>query len=69
VIDPEWFPDAGESDSAFGRGAVYTRTCTGIPLRTEPYPRAADLLDTCSVPTPTRSPQRSKTACTCAGAR
>ncbi|AHD24001.1 N-formylglutamate amidohydrolase (plasmid) [Rhodococcus pyridinivorans SB3094] len=46
VIDPERFPDAGEPANAFGRGAVYTRTCNGTPLRTEPYPRAADLLDT-----------------------
>lgn len=46
VIDPERFPDAGEPANAFGRGAVYTRTCAGAPLRTEPYPRAADLLDT-----------------------
>lgn len=46
VIDPERFPDASEPASAFGRGAVYTRTCTGTPLRTEPYPRAANLLDT-----------------------
>jgi len=45
VVDPERFPDAGEPANAFGRGAVYTRTCTGMPLRTEPYPRAADLLD------------------------
>ncbi|KLL95264.1 N-formylglutamate amidohydrolase [Rhodococcus sp. IITR03] len=46
VIDPERFPDAGEPANAVGRGAVYTRTCAGVPLRTEPYPRAAALLDT-----------------------
>lgn len=45
VIDPERFPDAGEPANAFGRGAVYTRTCTGAPLRLEPYPRATELLD------------------------
>ncbi len=45
VIDPERFPDAGEPANAFGRGAVYTRTCTGTPLRAEPYPRATALLD------------------------
>ncbi|WP_238072389.1 N-formylglutamate amidohydrolase, partial [Rhodococcus zopfii] len=45
VIDPERFPDAGEPATAFGRGAVYTRTCTGTPLRPEPYPRAEQLLD------------------------
>ncbi|MBS9376601.1 N-formylglutamate amidohydrolase [Rhodococcus sp. B50] len=46
VVDPERFPDAGEPANAFGRGAVYTRTCTGERLRTEPYPRATALLDT-----------------------
>ncbi|OBA39572.1 N-formylglutamate amidohydrolase [Rhodococcus sp. 852002-51564_SCH6189132-a] len=45
VIDPERFADASESAAAFGRGAVYTRTCPGLPLRTEPYPRTTDLLD------------------------
>ncbi|MFF0818312.1 N-formylglutamate amidohydrolase [Rhodococcus sp. NPDC003318] len=45
VIDPERFPDARETANEFGRGAVYTRTCNGAPLRAEPYPRAADLLD------------------------
>jgi len=45
VIDPERFPDAGEPANAFGRGAVYTRSCTGAPLRLEPYPRATELLD------------------------
>ncbi|MEV8195426.1 N-formylglutamate amidohydrolase (plasmid) [Rhodococcus ruber] len=45
VIDPERFTDAGEPADVFGRGAVYTRTCAGRPLRTEPYPRAAELID------------------------
>ncbi len=45
VIDPERFPDAGEPANGFGRGAVYTRTCTGTPLRPEPYPHAEHLLD------------------------
>lgn len=45
VVDPERFPDASEPATAFGRGAVYTRTCTGAPLRPEPYPRAEQLLD------------------------
>jgi N-formylglutamate amidohydrolase len=45
VIDPERFPDASEPANGFGRGAVYTRTCTGTPLRSEPYPHAEQLLD------------------------
>lgn len=45
VIDPERFTDAGEPANVFGRGAVYTRTCTGGPLRAEPYPRTAELID------------------------
>jgi len=45
VIDPERFTDAGEPANAFGRGAVYTRTCAGGPLRAEPYPRTAELID------------------------
>lgn len=32
VIDPERFPDADPADQV-GRGAVYTRTCRGLPLR------------------------------------
>ncbi|WP_415394430.1 N-formylglutamate amidohydrolase (plasmid) [Rhodococcus globerulus] len=44
VIDPERFPD-GDPAEAFGRGAVYTRTCSGAPLRAEPYPRRAELLE------------------------
>lgn len=44
VIDPERFPD-GDSAEAFGRGAVYTRTCSGAPLRAEPYPRRAELIE------------------------
>lgn len=46
VIDPERFTDAGEPANVFGRGAVYTRTCTGGPLRAEPYPRTTELIDT-----------------------
>lgn len=47
MIDPERFPDASEPANAFGRGgAVYTRTCSSAPLRTEPYPRTAHLIDT-----------------------
>ena len=44
VIDPERFPD-GDPAEAFGRGAVYTRTCSGAPLRAEPYPRRAELIE------------------------
>lgn len=44
VIDPERFPDDDPAE-AFGRGALYTRTCSGAPLRAEPYPRRADLLE------------------------
>lgn len=40
VVDPERFPDDGEPTTAFGRGAVYTRTCAGSRLRAEPYPHA-----------------------------
>lgn len=43
VIDPERFPD-GDPAEAFGRGAVYTRTCSGVKLRAEPYPRRAELI-------------------------
>ncbi|WP_336883058.1 N-formylglutamate amidohydrolase [Rhodococcus globerulus] len=45
VVDPERFPDGDPAD-AFGRGAVYTRTCSGAPLRTEPYPARSELIDT-----------------------
>ena len=44
AIDPERFPD-GDPAETFGRGAVYTRTCSGAPLRAKPYPRRAELLD------------------------
>ncbi|ROZ42676.1 N-formylglutamate amidohydrolase [Rhodococcus sp. WS3] len=44
VIDPERFPD-GDRAEAFGRGAVYTRTCSGARLRAEPYPLRAELLE------------------------
>lgn len=44
VIDPERFPD-GDPAEAFGRGAVYTRTCSGVQLRAEPYPRRAELIE------------------------
>ncbi|PCK23260.1 N-formylglutamate amidohydrolase [Rhodococcus qingshengii] len=44
VVDPERFPD-GDPAQAFGRGAVYTRTCSGAPLRAEPYPARAELID------------------------
>lgn len=33
VIDPERFPDEREELNRVGRGAVYTRLCTGEPLR------------------------------------
>ncbi|PBC35790.1 N-formylglutamate amidohydrolase [Rhodococcus sp. ACPA4] len=44
VIDPERFPD-GDPAESFGRGAVYTRTCSGAPLRAEPYARRAELIE------------------------
>ncbi|NMM91602.1 N-formylglutamate amidohydrolase [Rhodococcus sp. SRB_17] len=44
VVDPERFPD-GDPAEAFGRGAVYTRTCSGAPLRAEPYPAREELID------------------------
>ena len=44
VIDPERFPD-GDRAEAFGRGAVYTRSCSGAPLRAEPYPHRAELIE------------------------
>lgn len=44
VIDPERFPD-GDPAEAFGRGAVYTRTCSGAPLRAEAYPGRAELIN------------------------
>ncbi|NKW46039.1 N-formylglutamate amidohydrolase [Rhodococcus hoagii] len=45
VVDPERFPDDTESANAVGRGVVYTRTCSGAPLRAEPYLRTAELID------------------------
>jgi N-formylglutamate amidohydrolase len=45
VVDPERFPDASEPATAFGRGAVYTRTCDGRPLRDEPFANTEGLLD------------------------
>ncbi|KJF19391.1 N-formylglutamate amidohydrolase [Rhodococcus sp. AD45] len=44
VMDPERFPD-GDLAESFGRGAVYTRTCSGAPLRAEAYPRREELID------------------------
>ena len=44
VMDPERFPD-GDLAEAFGRGAVYTRTCSGAPMRAEAYPRRAELIE------------------------
>lgn len=46
VVDPERFPDDSEPSEEYGRGAVYTRTCSGNPLRREPHPRRTELLDT-----------------------
>ncbi|EME55996.1 hypothetical protein G352_22321 [Rhodococcus ruber BKS 20-38] len=46
VVDPERFPDDSEPAAAYGRGAVYTRTCTGTLLRQEPLINADPLLDT-----------------------
>ncbi|MGC0363233.1 N-formylglutamate deformylase [Rhodococcus sp. 27YEA15] len=45
VVDPERFSGGSEPAEQFGRGAVYTRTCSGAPLRREPYPRRSELLD------------------------
>ncbi|MDI9915406.1 N-formylglutamate amidohydrolase [Rhodococcus sp. IEGM 1379] len=44
VVDPERFPD-GDPAEVFGRGAVYTQTCSGAPLRAQPYPSRAELID------------------------
>ncbi|CCW12009.1 N-formylglutamate amidohydrolase [Rhodococcus aetherivorans] len=46
VVDPERFPDDSEPAAAYGRGAVYTRTCTGTLLRQESLTDAAALFDT-----------------------
>ncbi|WP_346348890.1 N-formylglutamate amidohydrolase [Rhodococcus sp. T2V] len=45
VVDPERFPDASEPAAAYGRGAVYTRTCDGRLLRDEPFADTEALLD------------------------
>ncbi|EME18516.1 putative N-formylglutamate aminohydrolase [Rhodococcus triatomae BKS 15-14] len=45
VIDPERFDGVEEPANGVGRGAVYTRTCGGGPLRTEPYPHTEALID------------------------
>jgi N-formylglutamate amidohydrolase len=46
VIDPERFPSEDEPMNTVGRGAVYTRTCTGTLLRPEPAPDTQYLMDT-----------------------
>ncbi|MFD9664382.1 N-formylglutamate amidohydrolase [Rhodococcus sp. NPDC059968] len=46
VIDPERFPGDDEPMNTVGRGAVYTRTCTGTLLRPEPAPDTQYLMDT-----------------------
>ncbi|MFC9841550.1 N-formylglutamate amidohydrolase [Rhodococcus sp. NPDC127530] len=46
VIDPERFPGDDEPMNTVGRGAVYTRTCTGTLLRPEPAPDTRYLMDT-----------------------
>ncbi|MFC9841321.1 N-formylglutamate amidohydrolase [Rhodococcus sp. NPDC127530] len=46
VIDPERFPSDDEPMNTVGRGAVYTRTCTGTLLRPEPAPDTQYLMDT-----------------------
>lgn len=44
VVDPERFPDDREEMNAVGRGAVYTRTCSGGELRVEDPERDAKLI-------------------------
>jgi len=45
VVDPERFPDEREQLNRVGRGAVYTRTCTGEKLREENDDARKALLD------------------------
>ena len=44
VVDPERFPDDTEAMNAHGRGALYTRTCDGAPLRDLSADRSDELL-------------------------
>jgi N-formylglutamate deformylase len=44
VVDPERFPDEREEMLAAGMGAVYTKTASGRPLRSDDPAHAADLL-------------------------
>lgn len=44
VVDPERFPDDREELNAVGRGAVYTRTCSGKPMRAEDPERDEQLI-------------------------
>lgn len=44
VVDPERFPDDREELNAVGRGAVYTRTCSGKTMRDDDPERDAQLI-------------------------
>lgn len=44
VIDPERFPDDREVMNSIGMGAVYTKSSSGLPLRTEDSQRDQQLL-------------------------